>query len=99
MKIDSSRQKGPVQKTSGPSGTGAARKTDKAGSSQSAAESKGPVSFSGTDKIAASMNLSASQRASKVEGIKAALDEGSYRDDAQATAQKIVQNLTDYSLA
>lgn len=100
MKIDNTRQKGPVQKTTGPSGAGAARKSEKAESGQSASTTKASVSVSGgAGQISESMGAFASQRAEKVASIRAAVENGSYKDDSQATANKIVQNVTDYSLA
>lgn len=99
MKIDSYRQKGLVTKIAGLSGAGAARKSGKAESGQSASGAKAPVSSSGgTAQIVASMGSYASQRAAKVAGIRSALEDGSYEMDSLATAQKIVQNVTDYCL-
>lgn len=87
--IKSSGRKGNV---SAGTKTGSAR-----GSGQN--QSTKAVSVSSTDQIAASMSSDASQRADKVAQIKLEVESGNYKLDSQKTADKLIDSLTDYSLA
>lgn len=73
----------------------------KAGSARGSSQSKSAkaVSVSTTDKIAASMSSGASHRAEKVAQIKLEVESGEYELDSQKTADKLIDSLTDYSLA
>ena len=73
----------------------------KTGSAGSGGQSKSAqaVSVSSTDQIAASMNSGAALRADKVAQIKLEVESGDYKADSQRTADRLIDSLTDYSLA
>lgn len=96
MKIN--ERKGSIGTTSKVGNTGAT-KANKAGSSQSEGIKKAGVSVSSSGPIAATLSSDASARAEKVASLKMEVVSGNYEPDSQKTADKILQNLTDYSLA
>ncbi|OVE80543.1 flagellar biosynthesis anti-sigma factor FlgM [bacterium K02(2017)] len=68
-------------------------------SSQTNAKSPSAVSVSNTDQIATSLSNNASTRADKVAQIKLEVESGEYELDSQKTADRLIDSLTDYSLA
>lgn len=101
MKINDSK-KSSVGTTGKVGNTGAAKKSSessKAGGTQSAAVSKAGVSVSSSGQIASTLSGDAARRAEKVASLKMEVDSGNYEPDSQKTADKIMQSLTDYSLA
>ncbi|MBF0104836.1 MAG: flagellar biosynthesis anti-sigma factor FlgM [Deltaproteobacteria bacterium] len=87
--IKSSGRKGNV---SAGSKAGSARGTGQSGSAKA-------VSVSSTDQIAAQMSSGATHRADKVAQIKLNVESGEYELDSQKTADKLIDSLTEYSLA
>jgi anti-sigma28 factor (negative regulator of flagellin synthesis) len=57
------------------------------------------VLVSGANQMTVSQGSFARLRADKVASIKQAIESGNYKDNSRTTAAKIVQSLTDYSLA
>lgn len=87
-----------VKRSGRSGGVSAGKKTSTArGSSQN--NSAQAVSVSSTDQIATAMSSDSSQRTEKVSQIKLEVESGDYKLDSQKTADKLVDSLTDYSLA
>ena len=101
MKIKNFPNKTPIIKGSGKTkSTSATNKTQTAKSSnQSQSAQKSGVNITATDKIASSFSSDASQRAEKVAQIKLDVESGNYNIDSGKTASKLIDSLTDYSLA
>jgi anti-sigma28 factor (negative regulator of flagellin synthesis) len=101
MKINDLGKKSPVKKSGDSGSATSAKSVGKAGNNQSpvSAGNKAGVSVSGTDQISASLGADGSARAARVASVKLDVDNGTYQADSQKTAEKIVNHLTDYSLA
>ncbi len=101
MKIKNGTNKPHSSALSGPSrntGVSAGKKTGSARGSQSTTSSSA-VNVSSTDQLAARMSGDASQRAERVAQIKLDIESGTYDLDSEKTANKLIDSLTDYSLA
>lgn len=93
-------RKTPVKGAGQAGNAGPTRKTGSAGSGQSSETvKKAAVSVSSGDQITSALSGDASRRAEKVAQIKLEVDSGSYDIDSQKTADKLIDSLTDYSLA
>lgn len=101
MKISDLGKKGPVKKAGSSGNSGSAKGVGKAGSGQSAvsAGQKAGVSVTGTEGYTASAEANGMARAEKVAEVKLVVDNGDYEPDSLKTAEKIIDHLTDYSLA
>lgn len=97
MKIN--ERKGSIGTTTKVGNAGATGKANKAGGSQSEGIKKAGVSVSSSGPIAATLSGDAAARAEKVANLKMDVVSGNYEPDSQKTADKILENLTDYSLA
>lgn len=86
-------------KSSGRKGNVSAGK--KAGSAGDSGQAKSApaVNVSSTDQLAAQMTSGAAHRADKVAQIKLDVESGDYKLDSQRTADRLIDSLTDYSLA
>lgn len=99
MKINERKGSGTVGTTAKVGNSGATGKAKKAEGSQSEGIKKAGVSVSSSGPISATLSSDAAARAEKVASLKMEVDSGSYDADSQKTAEKILENLTDYSLA
>lgn len=101
MKVSGTRNRGSVGTTSKVGTSGATGKANKAGGSQSEGGriEKAAVTVTASGPIASTLASDAAQRADKVASLKMEVLSGEYDPDSQKTAEKILQNLTDYSLA
>ena len=103
MKIKGNNQgKTPTSgvKTGGAGSASAGKKSKAAGDSQSTSAASTPaVSVSSTSGISERLASAGTSRAEKVAQIKLNVDAGTYEMDAQKTADKLIDSLTDYSLA
>ena len=89
-----------IGKSQGTSSSSAAKNVGNAkGSSQSNAAKKASVNVSSSGDISATLAQDAAQRAEKVASLKMEVESGNYQHDSEQTANKLIENLTDYSLA
>lgn len=79
------------------SGVSAGKKASAAGGSQST--SSPAVTVSSTDQLAGRLSADATERADRVAQIKLEIESGNYDLDSEKTADKLIDSLTDYSLA
>lgn len=86
-------------KSGGASGNVSAGKKTQAARDSQANKAAPAVSVSSTDQISSRMESAGTSRAQKVAGIKLNVDAGTYEMDSQQTANKLIDSLTDYSLA
>lgn len=98
MKINETKR-GSVGNTGKVGNSGATKKAPEARGSQSDAVEKSGVSVSSNGSIATTLANDASGRSDKVAGLKMEVSSGAYEPDSQKTAEKILTDLTDYSLA
>ena len=86
-------------KGKGDAGSVSAGKSAASASGGQKATGRAAVSVSGTQQIAQSFASDASKKAERVAQIKGEVESGSYKSDPYATADKLIDSLTDYSLA
>ena len=98
MKINGTK-KGSASTVGKVSNSGTASKASKAEGSQSEKVEKSGVSVSTTGSIATTFANDASGRADRVESLRLEVSSGDYQPDSQKTAERILRDLTDYSLA
>lgn len=98
MKVKNNVNK-PPSSIKGSAKAGGASAGKKAGSAKSSRNSAQAVTVSSTDKLATRMSSDAADRADRVAQIKLEVESGNYEVDSDKTADKLIDSLTDYSLA
>ena len=98
MKINETKR-GSVGGTGKIGNSSATRQAPKAGENQSDAVEKSGVNVSSNGSIATTLASDAAGRSDKVTSLKMEVTSGTYEPDSQKTADKILADLTDYSLA
>lgn len=99
MKIkDSHNRPSSLGKTSSSKGASAGKKVATAGGSQET-KKKEAVSVSLSEQLTIGAAGDSAKRADRVAELKLEVESGNYEVDSEKTADKLIDSLTDYSLA